>query len=443
MRSFTSFSLAIIDDVDMHAMKRSPRTAADIESANRALLAALGEPADLSLALSLTEPQWDQLADVAARHRALPLLYQRLRAAGAAGAVPAAARTRMHDTYVDATLRAALLQREAANAIRALDARGIPTLVLKGMHLAADIYPEPSLRSMADMDVMTPRRDLAAAEQLFLELGYGPTPRPDLEEFCSWSNHLAKLQRKSFTFEIHWHIERPGSPFVIPIDDLWSRARPIRIEGVATLALAPEDLLIHLSLHASYHHRYARAPFKALLDVAAVIARFGDEIDWAALCANANAWGAGRFVFTTLELARAVLKVPVSPRVIAALHREPGDAEMVAVAARYVTSPFEPLPATLEELADTEGGVSRLRLLARSLFLPPRKISERYGFRPGSPVTPLLYLLRPFDLLYRRIPLLAQAVASSPEARGVRQREADRKRINRWVEESERATGAP
>lgn len=414
--------------------------AGDLEAANQALFAALGEPAELSPALSLTEARWHLLADAAARHRAIPMLYHRLRAAGSANAVPAAVQARMHDTYLEATLRAAVMQREAAKAIRALEARGIPTLVLKGLHLAAEVYPEPALRSMADMDIMTPRSDLAAAEQVFLESGYGPTPRPDIEEFCTWSNHLAKLQRKSFTFEVHWHIERPDSPFRIHVGDLWSRARPIRIDGVPTLALAPEDLLIHLSLHASYHHRYARAPLKALLDVAAVISRFGDEIDWGALCANANAWGAGRFVFTTLELARVVLTVPITPSQIASLHREPDDAEMVAVAARYVTSPFEPLPATLEELSDT-AGIGRMRLFARSVFLPPRQIRERYGLRPGSPLTPLLYLLRPFDLLYRRIPLLAQAFTTSPEARGLRQREADRKRINRWVEESERTAG--
>jgi hypothetical protein len=396
----------------------------------------------MSATLSLTEADWEGLVNAAARHRVLPLLHHRLRAANAVAAAPSAIRARLHDTYVESALRAAVLRREAAGVLRTLEARGIPTLVLKGMHLAAEVYPEPALRSMADVDIMTPRGDLAMAEQVFLELGYGPTPRPDIEAWCARSNHLDKLQRKNFTFEVHWHVERPGSPFKIPIGDLWSRARPIRIDGVSTLALSTEDLLIHLSLHVSYHHRYARAPLKALLDVAAVITRFGEEIDWEALCARANAWGAGRFVFSTLELARVVLNVPIAPTHFASLHREPGDYEMVAVAARYVTSPFEPLPATLEELADTTG-IGRLRLFARSLLLPPGQIRERYGLRPGSPFTPLLYLIRPFDLLYRRIPLLAQALAQSPEARGLRQREADRKRINRWVEESDGTAGAP
>jgi hypothetical protein len=43
------------------------------------------------------------------------------------------------------------------------------------------------------------------------------------------------------------------------LDGLWSRSRVGELEGVPIRLLALEDLLLHLALHSSYHHRFDRS----------------------------------------------------------------------------------------------------------------------------------------------------------------------------------------
>jgi hypothetical protein len=282
---------------------------------------------------------------------------------------------------------------------------------------------------------MIDREHLARAESLFVERGWGPLPRPDIERFCEKSNHLAKLQEPDgITLEIHYHIERPTSPFAIPAEALWETAVPVDIEGVRTLGLAPEELIIHLCVHASYHHRYSRAPLKGLLDVRAVLSRQGAAVDWPRLCRMATEWGAGRFVYLTLRLVEDVLGVRIEARDYAALEHDETDEQLIAVARDYITTPFEDLPEAYELLAGSDPVRNTLRLVARTVFLPREQMRTMYGVKPGSPALLLYYLLRPFDILYRRGGLLLGLLLRTRRLRPTLKRERDRRTINRWVD---------
>jgi hypothetical protein len=350
-------------------------------------------------------------------------------------AIPDAVLRSLRDMFVIRAFRARQLLRETAAALRLLEENGIRTMVLKGTHLAAAVYPEPAFRGMADVDIMVDRARLAAAEALFLERGWGPLPRLDIDRFCEQSNHLAKLWRPDgFVLEIHYHIERPTSPFQIPVEDLWATARPLEIEGVRTLGLAPEELIIHLCVHASYHHRYSRAPLKALLDVRAVLDRHGDTLLWDRLCGLASRWGVGRFVYSTLRLTDLVLGVGIDARSIAGLERQGSDEELVEIARNYIVTPFVDVPEAYETLAEPGGLRKTIRRLARGVFLPAAQMRELYRLRPDSMALPLYYLLRPFDLLYRRGGLLLGLLLRTRRLRPTLRRERDRQIINRWVD---------
>jgi hypothetical protein len=387
---------------------------------------------------ALTATQWQAIVDEATRQKVAALAWHRLSKGPLRDAIPHDTRERLRHLYLRSAFRNAVLLREAAEAAALLRERGIPVVFLKGVHLAAWIYPEPALRSMADIDFMVPRERLAEAERVFVGRGWGPLPRPDIIEFCQRFPHIAPLLRaEAIPLEIHWSIERPTSPFSIELDELWQRTRSVELLGVPVNVLSTEDLIVHLCLHASYHHRFDRAPLKSLMDVVAVASRHEGEIDWDRMARIANRSGGGRFVYCTLKLAREVLDAAVPPAALDTLERAPADEDMIRVARHYIVTPPVKLPVAYAELRDVHRLSDRLAWLTRAIFLPPNRMRQLYGLPPGSPLVYPYYLFRPFDLLIRRGLLMLRVALRTPDLRPTLQREEGRDRINAWVDRAD------
>jgi len=387
---------------------------------------------------ALTETQWDAVVSEAIRQRVAPLAFRRIKAGPAHAVIPPPALQRLADYHLRSSFRNVLVLRQAASAAQLLATRGIPVIFLKGVHLAGWIYPEAALRSMADIDLMVPRERLADAEQIFVEAGFGPLPRPDFGERLNRYAHIAPLRRKgSLDLEVHYSIERPTSPFRIDVAQLWERSRQAVLEETPVRLLSAEDLLLHLCLHASYHHRYDRSPLKGLLDVAAVVTRHEADLDWVALVGRARQWGATRFVYCTLRLAREVLDAPIPVPALEPLGPESADEEVIAIARHFIVTPPAELPRAYQELREKRGIRDRLAWLTRNIFLPPDRLRRLYGLRPGSPLVYAYYLVRPFDLLIRRGVLLARVALRTRELRPTLERERSRDRINDWVDRAD------
>jgi hypothetical protein len=390
-----------------------------------------------------TPQQWSCVFEEAARYRLGPVTYRRLVDGPWAEAAPADVRERLRALYVRNAFRNAILLREAAQAVESLAQAGIPTMLLKGVYLAGFLYEEPALRSMADIDIMVPRARLAEAERIFLARGYGPVPRPDLEAFCTWSNHLAALEKPDAeAIEVHYDIERPTSPFRIDTEALWARARTVRVNGVQAWALSDEDLLLHLCMHASYHHRFDRAALKGLLDVATLLSRRGQSLDWNRVVTTANEWGAGSFVYCTLMLAGSILRAEVPPRAMTELVHEPLDDQMTVVAARYILTPQVELPAGVLEITRQKSMLERLSMLLKNVFLPREQLRQMYRLTPGSWLVYPFYIVRLIDLIARRGGIMLRIALHNRRVQPTLDREEDRREIERWVNRMSAGTAA-
>ena len=384
---------------------------------------------------ALTDRQWSRVVDEAIRH-GLPGLTYRLLADGPfADQVPSDIRDRLRSSYVDIASRNALYFRQTAWMVNELSAGGIPVMLLKGMHLSRFVYAEPALRSMADVDIMVPWEQLAAAEQIFLDHGFGPLPRPNLEEFCTWSNHLARLRKAGApVVELHWSIEKPTSPFRIDLDGLWARSQTTTLDGAQVHILSPEDLLLHLAMHGTYHHRLDHAALKGLLDVNAVIAKHAKVIDWETLNERAGAWGASRFVYTTFRLTAVILGTPFPPAALSLPHK-PEDDDVVEVGRRFILMPRLGLPEVYVELAKSDNFRERSQLVFRNIFLPRERMERVYDLRAGTPLVWLYYLVRLADLLKKRSGKLFRALFLTRWMRRTLDREEERIRIAKWVKD--------
>lgn len=379
----------------------------------------------------LTDARWDSFVEEASRHRLGHIAWRRLED-DHPDLAPERVMERLRRHYVANAFRNAILFRETATAARALSDEGIPVLLLKGIHLARFVYVEPALRSMADIDIMVPRDRIADADRILVGLGYGPLPRPDIEQHCEWSNHLPALVKDGAeVLEVHYDIERPTSPFAIDARTLWSEATPVEIDGVAAFVLSPEHLLVNLCLHLAYHHKFERAALKGLVDIETVIRR--TEVDWQALVDTANRWKAGPFTYATLRLAREILNAPVPDLVFDGLEHGAEEDAVVEVARRYVLTPAVDVTESIVEIQRTQGWSRRLKLFLRGVFVPPDRLRRMYGLEPGSIFVWAWYPVRVIDLLRRRGGLLARVAARSADVSPVRDRERDRRRIEQWV----------
>jgi len=410
--------------------------AADQLVAQRAWIALLRGGTATSVLGTLTDEQWGLLAAQAQRHQLSALTYRLLSRHPRSYGAPAAILERLRPAYREAALRNAVLVRQTSQVASWLTARGIPVMLLKGMHLAQFVYAEPALRNMADVDVLVPREHLAETERIFVDHGYGPLPRPDLDEFCLWSNHLAKLTKPGApVFEVHWHIERPTSSFQIDLDGLWARSREATLEGVPVRLLAVEDLLLHLVLHGSYHHRFDRSALKGLADIDAVVVRYRDEIDWNALAQRAAEWGAAGFLYTTLQLTVDILGTPIPAAALRAIPRDRSDEELVEVARRYILLPGQELPKAYVKLAQSRNLRERLQLLVRNVFLPRRKMERVYGLGRDSAAVWAFYVIRLVVLPVKRGSLSLRALFRTRAMGAPLDREEQRLRIEQWVKD--------
>jgi len=105
--------------------------------------------------------------------------------------------------------------------------------------------------------------------------------------------------------ELHWNILEEDAPFDIRVDDLWSRAQPVKVAGVDVLAPGIEDLILHLAIHASYQHGF-RGGIRPLYDIAAVLQKWQGQVQWDQLARTAREWGTERVLWLTLSLVTEV-----------------------------------------------------------------------------------------------------------------------------------------
>ena len=100
---------------------------------------------------------------------------------------------------------------------------------------------------------------------------------------------------------------------------IWERARPWPLNGRPLLAMASEDLLLHLCLHAMYHHD-GRIPLIALIDIQRVVDR--EVVDWDRVVERALKWKSAAPVFLGLELSRRLCAANIPMGTIEALRPE-------------------------------------------------------------------------------------------------------------------------
>lgn len=203
------------------------------------------------------------------------------------------------------------LVHQAASALVALGAAGIPTLLLKGAALVATHETELAVRPMNDIDVLVPPAHARTAVDVLVAAGWS-TQGARLDHLMRVRHAVGLRATDGGALDLHW------SALQLPGDDapFWARAVRVQLKGASTRAPGPADQLVIACVHGVGPNP---ASVRWIADAGLLMRAAGDELDWGSLVDTARA----RRVTAQLGDAVAVLLdevgLAVPPRVVAEL----------------------------------------------------------------------------------------------------------------------------
>lgn len=355
----------------------------------------------------LSPTDWEQLIALADEHQVAALLYHRLKGHGCDALVPPGLWQFLQKCYYKNVFRNLQLYQELREITTTLHAKKIPILILKGAQLAATVYDSIALRSMVDIDILVPECELMAAVEQISAIGYQPsTPWLSLEAYLAHRHHVPPFVRPKAvaSLELHWRITRPHRAYSIPMDELWQRSTTVTANGVTVQSFCPEDLLLHVCMHATYHHWFQQG-VRFLCDITEIVNHYGDQLDWDAIIQRAVAWEWQRGVFMALAAAQQLLGAQVPADVLKSLNRD----ECITFQADELHALLFPehpelLHSPTEYFLDflkTPQVSAKMRLFTDRLFLSRQEMAVKYAVDPHSRRLYFYYLLRFKDLAAR------------------------------------------
>lgn len=323
----------------------------------------------------LASRDWPVLLSEADAEGITGYLEYRLQSHPGLADVPAGLRAALQAEAKQAVLRQLPFYAEQRGIFQALDAAGIPFLVLKGAALGQWLYASPTHRPVTDIDLCFADRDAVSALNGVLQpLGYQPVAA---------GGELTTQQRafdkpfKAFKIRIdaHWAVFNSALlRDALPFQAALARSRIVSCQGQPVRVLSEADALINAVGHRALKQLSGQADtLKWLVDQQLLINSL-DPGQWQALldrCADA---GISDLALDALEQSQRTFQTPVPSEVFGILSHNAGLERMK----RHWFKSW-PLYQWREMQAVSPRSSVRLRWLAQKLLPNPEAMREGYG----------------------------------------------------------------
>ncbi len=307
-----------------------------------------------------------------------------------------------------------LLQGELPRVHRILANAGIPYVALKGAFLAYHAYPQPGLRPLRDLDLLVPAEQVMDANRVLRANGFTQYElKPgDPEAWAKVVHHLPPLESPSGIFvEIHHELaRRTTEDGQLPDPDesrrFWERCIRRRFMGEDVLYESPTDLLLHLVLHAAFHHRFENGPL--LLSDVAMLLR-AEPIDWPLFWALASRAGITRGCVLVLRLTmrqwgELPIEWPGGPERTDTCEDDLGAQMENAAAVMVWDAEARKALATGDALAERIAHAGFLRAWLGRIFPPRNRIAFYFPVSVHSPSVVLWYFAYWWWSIKERLP---------------------------------------
>ena len=261
----------------------------------------------------VTSPlDWGSVTRLALKNRIVPMVYEAVRQVGF-DRIPEADLSELEAYNRLYQVRNLWMLHELVELIGFFAKHGIEAVPYKGPMLALSLYDHPGLRQFYDLDILVRGGDLERALGLMEEFGYEPvSPMSAAEQAKQIASDCEFHYRRpggDLTVEVHWQALPQRHRFGLDIDDYWERLVPMELAGVKTRGFGPEDLLLVLCIHGGEKHCWVR--LQMLADVARILDRHSDDLDWELLFERARSIDREHTVLLGVFLAGVLLGAPM------------------------------------------------------------------------------------------------------------------------------------
>ncbi len=346
---------------------------------------------------------WDLLLEKAVWHRLSCLVSYHLKTEDSSKLVPQPVLQKLQHLTHWSLARNMLLQEGLFQLVSALNREEIPVIVLKGAALLGTIYEDISLRPMIDLDILVHPEHLTQAEAIALDQGYTQFWDQDTHDKAIINQrHLPNLinVEKHVLLEIHQHIVDSNEPYYFDLSDFWARARPLKTLGAGALTLAPEDLLIHLSIKFLLDRHYqSNSALGQLCDISEIILHYSDTLDWNLIEKVAEENGITSGLHFVLYACERLLDTQVPVSVLQKLQPQDFNTEMAQLF--LLKRVLDTKLWLAHDLVDSNSSYSRGRVfwtIIKRFFSVPEEIPLKRGFQSSNIY---LYLRRLMNILPR------------------------------------------
>lgn len=206
----------------------------------------------------LTEPDFEEISSIAGLHKLSGFLFEALRNLPADQMPASELQKSWKQIYRSNLVLEANQRYEFERLIDAFSAAEIKTLAVKGF-CVADLYPNPSLRTMSDLDVLYDEARLDEAVALMETLGYhaGSVGSGTTDQFFSDTGLHVEMHRSL----VEARMPEAAKAYLSELFSIAAQARPYRY------TLSPEDNYLYLILHTYKHFIFAGTGIRSVLDV--------------------------------------------------------------------------------------------------------------------------------------------------------------------------------
>ncbi len=394
-----------------------------------------GPAVDVTARLSGLSPEnWHAFLSLAEIQRVRPLLWHRLKTKHLTHLAPEASMAALERAYRETTLRNLRFYGELHRLTAAMDEENIPLIVLKGMALAEAVYGNIGHREMNDIDLLAHPQHLSRITEQLSTFGYKPQKPFSNDAFRQILHHLPRMMKADKAgFEIHWNLTCPGEFYTIDPVELWQRAALLKLKnGGHLLTLCPEDMLLHICFHTSYHHQFAFG-LRPFCDIAEILVRFGRDISWTSVLDRAERWKWRRGVYLALRLAKDLVNADIPDEIIKSMRPPDFDEGIKGLAqsqvftdARFAATISEPFAQLFGKKSHWE----KIRIFWDRLFLDRKLMATVYPAAPDSFKIYCYYPVWVFRLICRYGRTMYGAKNSYSEICGITER---KRKINRFL----------
>ncbi len=345
----------------------------------------LPQPDDVQLAWQLAAfPAWDALLPAAAGQGLGPLLYAHTRYT--AVPLPEAVRLGLQGLFLRARHWHTVAAGVVGEALLAARRADVPVVVLKGMALAGEIYPEAALRPMRDIDWLVHPADESRLRQVLADYGFAPLASgPIPADHRHGVGLVRSVEGTAVHLELHHNL---FSGFMagdsLTLADVGEQVRPFRLGSQEAMTLDHEIMLWHL-----YRHMIIE-PWRLIrvVDLVTYAEKYAEQIDWAQL--------RQRYPLVMRALALLHGLTPLSPQLRAAASIDP-----------TFTLALREIPCDWPPLGDAHWSEMPRWQVVRALFFPqPASLCLYYGVGSARELTWQRWLRHPLQVwawIWRRL----------------------------------------